>query len=64
MNDKIAEFWATLGAMTLDQTLEVAEVFRDAVESSDSDTSLVTDWVFLLKSARDIAEDRSEEGAA
>lgn len=58
MTDTQKTFWTALSQMTLDETLEVAETFRDAVESTDPDTSIVTEWVFLLKSARDIAEDR------
>ena len=61
MNDKKAEVWLALGALTFAETLEIAEVFRDAWESTtDFEASDVADWSFLLNTAREIASDRAD----
>jgi hypothetical protein len=61
MKDRKAEFWAALGALTFAETVEIAEVMRDAWEScSEFEQADVSDWAFLLNMAREIAEDREE----
>jgi hypothetical protein len=61
MSENIDKLWNALGALTFAETLEVAEVFRDAVESgSDFDPTDLHAWAFLLNTAREIAEDRQE----
>lgn len=61
MNDKVAEFWAALGRLTFAETVTVAETMRDAADSvTDFEISDASDWSFLLNTAREIAEDRSE----
>lgn len=59
--DATQAVWAALAKLTFDETLELAETFRDAWESTDIDGSIISDWMILLKSARDIAEDRLED---
>jgi hypothetical protein len=62
MTDGKDTFWNALGALTFAETLEIAEVFRDAWESTDGfEPTDLQDWSFLLNTAREISEDRSEE---
>jgi ABC-type amino acid transport system permease subunit len=66
MTDRIADFWAALGAMTFAETLEVAETMRAAWESTVSgefEATDVSEWSFLLNAAREIAEDRAGDAA-
>lgn len=64
MDDKIETFWNALAALTFAETLRVAEVMRDAHESTtDFEPTDIQDWSFLLNTAREIAEDRSEDAA-
>ena len=61
MDDKKAAVWAALGALTFAETLEIAEVLRDAWEATtDFECTDVADWAFLLNNAREIAEDRAD----
>lgn len=61
MNDKKTEVWNAVGALTFAETLEIAEVFRDAWESvGEFEASDLADWAFLLNTAREIAEGRSD----
>lgn len=65
MIDRKETLWAALGALTFAETVEIAEVFRDAFESTtDFEPTDVHEWSFLLNTAREIAEDRSEEEVA
>lgn len=62
MMDAVEEFWATLGRLTFAETLTVAETMRDARECvSEFEVSDAADWAFLLNTAREIAEDRSND---
>jgi len=64
MNDNVDLFWAALGALTFAETVKVAEVMRDAWESTnDFEPTDVQKWSFLLNTAREIAEDHSEDEA-
>jgi hypothetical protein len=64
MNDRKEEFWAALGALTFAETVEIAEVMRDAWETTtDFEGTDVQEWSFLLNTARGIASLRSEEEA-
>lgn len=65
MNENVELFWSALGALTFAETLKVAEVMRDAWESTtDFENTDIQDWSFLLNTAREIFEDRSEDEAA
>lgn len=62
MSEKIEAFWEALGALTFAETVTIAETMRDAWESvTDFECTDVTGWSFLLNTAREIAEDRSED---
>jgi hypothetical protein len=64
MNNNIELFWAALGALTFAETVTVAETMRDAHDSTtDFEPTDAADWSFLLNTAREIAEDRSDDGA-
>lgn len=64
MGNNIGLFWAALGALTFAETVKVAETMRDACESvCEFEPTDVSDWAFLLNTAREIAEDRSEDEA-
>jgi hypothetical protein len=62
MNDRIAELWAALGALTVAEAVTIGETLRDAWGSTNEfEPTDVQEWVFLLNTARQIAEGRSEE---
>lgn len=61
MTERIEAFWDALGALTFAETVEVAAVFRDAMDcTSDFEASDTQDWSFLLNTAREIAEGKVE----
>ena len=61
-NDKKAEVWIAIGALTFAETLELAETFRSAWESTtDFEATDLADWAFLLNSAREIAESGDDQ---
>lgn len=60
-NDKKAAVWAAIGSLTFAETLELAEVFREAWESThEFEATDQGDWAFLLNTAREIAEDQTD----
>lgn len=65
MNDRIQEFWTALGVLTFAEVVTVAETMRDAWESvGEFEPTDIQEWSFLLNTAREIAEGRSEDEAA
>jgi hypothetical protein len=64
MNDRKEVFWEALGALTFVEMTEIAEVMRDAMESTtDFEATDIQDWSFLLNTASMIAEDRTADAA-
>jgi hypothetical protein len=64
VSDRIESLWAALGALTFAETLQVAETMRDAADCmTDFEVSNAHDWSILLNTAREIAEDRTEDVA-